>query len=61
MNIIVEFDFSNVVGWCNLRMEGLWELNFVFNKIMSIMRSILLIKVVFKGREINGVVDSLVK
>lgn len=59
--MIFKLDFSNRVKWCNFYFRGFWRLCFILNKIIDFFSRNSEVKIVYRGGEINVVVDILVK
>ncbi|XP_048498506.1 uncharacterized protein LOC104891721 [Beta vulgaris subsp. vulgaris] len=60
-HIIIEYDSSNAVKWCNDKEGGPWNLNFQLNYIRNAWKEWMNLSIVHKGRSSNVVADALAK
>lgn len=60
-HLIIVSDSANAVRWCNQDEGGPWNLNFMINYIRNARKAWLALTIIHKGRETNGVADTLAK
>lgn len=59
--VVIESDPANAVKWCNDNRGGPWSLRFQLNYIRDVLRKRANVKIMYKGRDSDGIADNLAK